>query len=249
MPSSQFGGERNILTQLQLLTAGLYETRKLHARIVERSIAGPILSNSLEIESPHTHSITAMDIDRAEGRFLLSADTVGRLAIYDTLIVPQPTPKQEELDDAVTANAASSSSFKSLIIRPLHRADEWPKRRRPYSTATVDWYPIDTGAFVSGQSDGTVDVWDTNTLTAVHTFNLSQSVFAVALSPLSAHTLIAVGNSSAAVRLCDPLTGAFSHALIGHTAGVTAVDWSPESDYLIVTGSIDQVTQTHIHCI
>ena len=241
MPSSVYGGERNIFVQLQLLSAGHYEARKFQARINERSIDKPRVCNAINIESAHTHSITAMDIDRAEGRFLISADTVGHIAIYDTLILPITTLQPKQLDDSVTSDDAAPAP---VLIRPLHRDDEWPKRRRVYSTSTVDWYPIDTGAFVSGQSDGTVDVWDTNTLTVAHTFNLKESVFAVALSPLSAHTLIAVGNSSTTVRLCDPLTGAFSHALIGHTAGVTAIDWSPESEFSIVTGSIDQVR----HC-
>ena len=41
---------------------------------------------------------------------------------------------------------------------------------------TVQWYPLDTGLFVSGSSDGTVRVWDTNAFVTAGVFDLGAKV-------------------------------------------------------------------------
>lgn len=52
--------------------------------------------------------------------------------------------------------------------------------------------------------------------------------------------LIAVGSDSPQARLCDIRSGAFAHALTGHSEAVWACVWSPRSEFLLATGSADQ---------
>ena len=81
-----------------------------------------------------------------------------------------------------------------------------------FAATCVTWYPVDSGAFVSGGADGDVKVWDANAEAAVASFSLlsrreaaaaaarndssgSPRVMCVAMSPASgaSHALIAVG--------------------------------------------------------
>ncbi|CAM9968086.1 unnamed protein product, partial [Hapterophycus canaliculatus] len=105
-------------------------------------------------------------------------------------------------------------------------------------------YPVDTGLFVSGAMDGVVKVWDTNTLGVVLEFDFKDKVFAAAMSAMTGqHNLIAVGSDSPQARLCDIRSGAFAHALSGHSEAVWACKWSPKSEFLLATGSVDQTVR------
>ena len=106
------------------------------------------------------------------------------------------------------------------------------------------WYPVDTGMFITGGTDGKVHTWDTNTFSISHSFTLRDaSVNAVAMSGVSAaHSLIAVSSTDSNVRLCDLQSAGFAHTLIGHMAEVTTAAWTPFSEFLLVTGSVDQVS-------
>ena len=53
------------------------------------------------------------------------------------------------------------------------------------------------------------------------------------------HCLVAVGTAGSAVRLIDPLSGAVTHSLAGHSAAVMALAWSPREQHTLVTGGAD----------
>jgi DNA excision repair protein ERCC-8 len=64
--------------------------------------------------------------------------------------------------------------------------------QREYAVSCVQWYPYDTGLFISGSMDGQVTVWDTNTFTVAHTFKLNGIAHAARMSPVATtHSLIA----------------------------------------------------------
>jgi WD40 repeat protein len=45
-----------------------------------------------------------------------------------------------------------------------------------HAVTAVQWYPLDTGLFVSGSADGTVRVWDTNAFVSAGVFDLGAKV-------------------------------------------------------------------------
>lgn len=73
--------------------------------------------------------------------------------------------------------AASANSSTASASTAAHR----------FSATCVTWYPVDSGAFVSGGADGEVKVWDANDPeAAVAAFSLSGGVAASARSSISA---------------------------------------------------------------
>ena len=55
----------------------------------------------------------------------------------------------------------------------------------------LQWYPHDTGIFISSGSDGFLKIWDTNSLTVVEQFKFKNIVNTHSLGRTSTHCLIA----------------------------------------------------------
>lgn len=69
-------------------------------------------------------------------------------------------------------------------------------------------------------------------------------MYTCAMSVMAAgQSLVAVGTTGTAVRLIDPLSGSVTHTLVGHTAGVMALAWSPREQHTLVTGGADGVVR------
>jgi len=75
---------------------------------------------------------------------LLSGSANGLIAVHDLDIIP-PTADAVSCTYPVICRVGLDSSFR-------HRG----------SVETVQWYPFDTGMFVSSGTDKLVKVWDTN---------------------------------------------------------------------------------------
>lgn len=59
------------------------------------------------------------------------------------------------------------------------------------SVSCMQWFPFDTGMFISGDRGGQVAVWDTNEFMMAHSFNMGTPVHAARMSAVAQHTLIA----------------------------------------------------------
>ena len=214
------------------------------------------LSASHRLTSLHSAAICSLAVDGVECRYLLSADTHGLLALYDTqpsLVRPQSEAGPANVDHTVTSSAdAAGRGCGWYVSHPLsssHVSRSGGGGVGGSSVNSVAWYPVDTGMFVSGSQDGGVHVWDTNAFTIEATFTMRDAaVNCVAMSPLAAastHSLIAVGSTDLNVRLCDVNSGGFAHTLIGHQAEVTSVCWTPFSEFILATASVDRVSCRH----
>lgn len=111
-----------------------------------------------------------------------------------------------------------------------------------YSISCVEWYPHDTGMFVTGSYDRFINIWDTNRMVPVYKFKFPNKVYALSMSPAVARqtTLIAGACRHPNVRLCDMATGAFVQVLSGHKDAVMDVKFSPVDEHMVATGSVDQ---------
>lgn len=88
-------------------------------------------------------------VDQTEWRYLLAGASDGSVGVYDTL---------------------QSTSFDSASRTYQHNAlftvDKSAPLGHKYAVSSVQWYPVDTGLFVSGSFDHYINLWDTNTLQA-----------------------------------------------------------------------------------
>jgi DNA excision repair protein ERCC-8 len=193
-------------------------------------------SSAPSMEKCSAASVTCLDLDRAEGRYLLAGRSDGSLSIF---------------------NVRNSLNSYTTTIKPIDRP--W-KRSSSHSSSIsgILWYPFDSGMFFSSALDGKIKVWDANAATVEHEFLITgrqntnrrvnsitasettiASINCIAVSPIAArHSTIACA-SSAGVHLCDLTSGANSHMLIGHQNDVNAVCWSPTNEYLLATGGMD----------
>lgn len=73
-------------------------------------------------------------------------------------------------------------------------------------------------------------------------WNPLPSISCMHLSTSQGHSesLLAVGSvDDSIVRLVDIRSGASSHSLVGHEEGITCLQWSPASDVILASGSLD----------
>lgn len=96
--------------------------------------------------SAHNSGINSLQIDCTEARYLLAGAADGSVGVYDT---QQPT--------------FMDSAIKVAKHEALFTVDKSVPQGHIYSVTCVQWYPVDTGLFVTGSFDKKINLWDTNT--------------------------------------------------------------------------------------
>lgn len=226
--------------------AGVHSRRLLHVSPSAR----------VEIKNGQRGPVNHMDLDPYEDRFLLVAAGDATVGLYDMDAmerVPQDddngtrtgplcvrslhvTPKASVRVAGGTRDYTSDTAAGMAASTALAARGPPPTEGHRYCVTSVQWYPLDTGLFVSGSTDGTVRVWDTNVFANAGIFDLGSNVHALAMSAaMQTHSLVAVGTDDHRVRLCDLKSGGSSHLLTGHAEAVTTVAWSPTQEHLLAT--------------
>ncbi|KAJ3161202.1 DNA excision repair protein ERCC-8 [Geranomyces michiganensis] len=184
--------------------------------------------------------VNALEVDPLDRRYLLSACADSSVRLYD--LEEDGTVNAVAGDEPDPDNEDAAGVIADWLCRPIAELDRG--RGHDFSVTGVHWFPTDNGLFTTGSMDGTVKVWDTNTMECACVFEIEQHVYDHAISPIAqSHNLIATGTEDQNVRLCDMRTGAFTHSLRGHRAPVLVVKWSPRDEYLLVTGSVDHTVR------
>jgi DNA excision repair protein ERCC-8 len=204
-----------------------------------------------EIVSPHRTSINSLSMEHNSGRFLLSGSADGTVSIFDVSKWGSGDPKQNQ------QNTTKHSPLYFPVARSIMVPFQENILRTPgghsSSITYTQWYPTDAGVFLSGSSDSTLLVWDTHHMKPVlriHPFGTPENEDYVAATWLSAelrnsgasehHTLLVAGSyRHAQLKLVDIRSGASSHQLVGHVAGVACVQWSPNNGHILASGSRD----------
>jgi DNA excision repair protein ERCC-8 len=92
---------------------------------------------------------------------------------------------------------------------------------------------------MTGSFDKRACVWDTNELVMVHAYRFDSEVKVVKISPVHPQSMAAIGTGESQVSLCDLRLGNVVQSLSGHTSAITALAWSPGSEYSILSGAAD----------
>jgi len=202
-----------------------------------------------ELVSPHRQTIASLQVDPSMGRFVLAGSADATVSIYDLSLWGSESHARKA-PHAVGRFRPVARSAK--VPWGMQEGDENPLAVPSGHSAAlthVQWYPVDTGAFVSCSSDGCLLLWDTNRMQPV----LKVTPFAESVEEESAaafgcahwqprgeHSLIASGSwLDCSVKLVDVRSGASSHQLTGHSRGITSVQWSPTVPVVFASGSKD----------
>ena len=174
------------------------------------------ISKTTSVKSNSKYASTALDIDNY-GEFLLSGDAVGAISIHQINQIVENSKNE--------VNVLCSEQ----------------KNGHKFCVNSVKWFPNDTGIFVTGSSDKTLKVWDTNEMVSVDSFKFSGHVNDTGLSDRPGKTshLIAAAISNHQIKLCDIKSGSDTHTLKGHVGPVTSVTWSNRNPHALFSGGKD----------
>ncbi|CAK9230473.1 unnamed protein product [Sphagnum jensenii] len=212
-----------MLRRLKRRELGATPPRSVATHVRGKRVRSIELASHKEIVSAHNSGINSLQIDGSEARYLLAGASDGSVGVYDT--------QQATTFDSITHTAKHEALF---------TVDKSVPQGHMYSVSSVQWYPVDTGLFVTGSFDNNINLWDTNTLQVEQQFRMPGKVYAVAMSAMATtHMLVASGTEDVRVRLCDLASGAFTHTLSGHRDGVWAVQWSAASEWVLISGGCD----------
>ncbi|EUC28245.1 hypothetical protein COCCADRAFT_9345 [Bipolaris zeicola 26-R-13] len=167
----------------------------------------------------HASGVSALTVDKFEGRYLLSAGADSSIALWDLEAQPGTTEVGETYTP-LTAASKTSEEHK-LGITQIH------------------FYPFDSLAFLTSSYDHTVKLYSSETLATSASFDLDSVVYNISLSPVASHLLVACATQNPNVRLVDLRSGATTHSLAGHSGAVLSTAWSPVREHIVASGATD----------
>jgi DNA excision repair protein ERCC-8 len=166
--------------------------------------------SSKTIQHPHTASITSIDLDKVEARFLLSCSLDASVAIFDIYL--------EEFTPVASINKAHENAVTCC---------EWyPPDTGMFCTASADncvkvWDANTLEAAITWNLDSSV-------------VDLAMSPLCVS------NQLIATATNQPTLRLCDLRTASATHTLIGHSQSISCVAWSPINENMLASAGLDK---------
>ena len=117
---------------------GLASARSMADYIEEQQCLKLSLASNVHIVKRGNGGTLTMDVEAAEGRYLLTGSTDRRITIND--LMADPPAWKRESQASTCAIVASTKGHKGAVSK-------------------VTWYPQDSGAFVSSGTDGSVKLW------------------------------------------------------------------------------------------
>ena len=263
------------LSRRQTIVSSFDRANNNHSNCITSLHIHPVETRFLLTGSSSSSSSSSSAGGGSSGRTI----GIGQCTIYDlSRFGAEPLSSLSSSHSSTNTSSSSSSWFHkpiaqtnpaTLLERPTPLLDGAAESPVAYVSSTnsqrrhqlvgpvtsVQWYPTDSGAFLSSHVSGALCLWDTNSMTAVlqvHPFAASPQLRGTdATTTMPALTncettshhpsLVAVTSLHVpTVKLVDLRSGAAAHSLTGHVrGGVTTVAWSPTTPHVLATGGTD----------
>ncbi|KAH7011707.1 WD40-repeat-containing domain protein [Ilyonectria destructans] len=171
----------------------------------------------------HGAGVSALALDKFEGRILLSGGAEGSIKIWDL--------------------EACRNPHKLHTFRPVssiaRSAREEQSSGHTHGITHLAFYPFDPDAFLSSSYDKKLKLWATQRCTLSASFDLNATIYSHSTSPIADHLLVAAATQHSNVRLVDLKSGSAVQALVAHGGPVLSTAWSPRHDHILVSGHAD----------
>lgn len=184
--------------------------------------------------------VNSLSLESSDYRFLLSGCADSSIKLWD--LRQEETQREENEIDAQKFDHPSlydSFDYDNPISTFANIATIPRKSHHSFGISTIEWWPHDTGMFVSLSFDHTVKIWDTNELSPVHSFNLDSRVYSIDISGKDDSGLVATGSDQPFIRLLDLRSTSSLHTLQGHKGKTLVVKWHPINSNMLASGGYD----------
>lgn len=184
--------------------------------------------------------VNSLALESVDYRFLLSGSGDSSIKLWD--LHQQEKVRQENEVDAKLNKVHHPSKFDTFDydnpVTTFANVAIMPAREfHKFGISALQWWPFDTGLFVSASFDHTVKVWDTNELVPVYSFNLNNRVYSIDVCGET--SLIATASDQPFIRLLDMRSTSSAHTLRGHKGKTLSVKWHPINENLLASGGYD----------
>lgn len=176
--------------------------------ITNRQIDQIELSNDCEIING-VNSCTSIDIDSIDNRYLLTCSNSGFINLFDLENFKEKNKRRQILP------------FSSLNS----------KCQNIYS---IQWFPTDTGAFITSDHSGNVKIFNTNTFQCVLSYSCGCPIWNSKIK----NSLIAIAQDDGKISICDLNNNVMTY-IGSHSSTVTSVDWHPLNSNILTSASKD----------
>lgn len=190
----------------------------------------------------HNAAVNSISVE-SENRYVLSGCADSSIKLWDTYHSESTSTVDgpDLYDDENAGEMADYDNPKSVVsnIATIPR-----KSAHQFGVSCIQWWPYDSGMFVSSSFDHTVKVWATEELEIVHSFDMENRVYSIDIcgSKVNTHTssaLVAVASDQPFIRLLDLRTSSSAHSLSGHKGKTLVVKWHSQNPNLLASGGFD----------
>lgn len=181
-------------------------------------------------------SINCLSLENHEFKYLLSGSADLSIKLWES----------SETSDEFLTNLDSGfdfsgeepiSSLKSTAKNQgLRLLGTIPRKTgHDFGVSYVQWWPVDTGMFISSSFDHTVKIWDTNEFSIIKEFNLNNRVYSFDIK----NNLIAIASDQPFIRLLDINSTSTAQTIKGHKGKTITVKWHPKDENILASGGFD----------
>lgn len=219
-------------TLCRLHALGIVDNYTFYRQQGDHLLSNISFNKHLKFPQVHVGAVNWLSIDGQAEQFMLSAGADSSIHMWDL-----NQTKNREIDVTLRQGIHQDSI---QDIQEIGTIDRGKTKGHGFGVSVIQWWPFDNGMFISGSFDGSIKVWDTDSLSEAYNFSMDVRVYNLDICTVPGSAgLVATACDHPFVRLIDLRSTSSAHTLVGHSGKVICAKWSPTSEYILATGGSD----------